>query len=54
MNTENSKVNESYKLVLNLKQAVGLRSSNEIVALQNFIIVFLLHLGKYKTTVQKQ
>ena len=35
VNTENSKRNESYKLVLNLKQTLGLRSSNEIVALQN-------------------
>ena len=41
MNTENSKVNESYKLVLNLKQAVGLRSSNEIVALQNLSFYYI-------------
>ena len=41
MNTENSKANESYKLVLNLKQAVGLRSSNEIVALQNLSCYYI-------------
>ena len=38
MNTENSKTNEPHQFVFNLSQIVGLRSSNEHVALQNVSI----------------
>ena len=48
MKTENSKINESHKLVLNLSQRLDLRSSEKLVALQNF---HLLHVEKYKRTV---
>ena len=37
INTENSKTNEPHKLVLNLSQRLGIKSSNEHVALQPFI-----------------
>ena len=52
MNTDNSKNNESCKFVLNLSQMLHLKSLNKHVALQK--LVYLLHLEKYKTTVQKQ
>ena len=52
MNTENSKRNESHKFVVKkLSQRLDLRSFNKHVAPQNLC---LLHLEKYKTTVQKQ
>ena len=35
INTENSKINESQKCVLNLLKRLDLRSSNKHVALQN-------------------
>ena len=38
MITENSKVNHSHKLVLNLSQRLDLRSKNKHVALQNVSI----------------
>ena len=47
MNTENSKTNELHQLFLSLSQRLDLRSCSS-----NFI--FLLHVEKYKTTVQKQ
>ena len=34
MNTENSKINEPHKFVLNLLQRLDLKSSDEYVALQ--------------------
>ena len=40
MNTENSKTNESHKFVLNLSQRLDLRSSDELVALQNLSIYY--------------
>ena len=40
INTENRKVNESYKLFLNLKQILDLRSSNKYVAFQNQSIYY--------------
>ena len=52
MSTENSKTREPHKFVLNFSQSLDLRSSNNNDALQNSPI--LLHLEKYKTTVQKQ
>ena len=47
MNTENSKMNEPHKFVLNLSQRLDLRSSDKHVALQTC----LLHMEKYKKTV---
>ena len=41
MNTENSKMNEPHKFVLNLSQRLDLRSSNKYVALQNFSIYYM-------------
>ena len=38
--TENSKRNESHKLVLNLSQRLDLKSSNKHVALQNLSIYY--------------
>ena len=38
MNAENSKTDEPYKVVLNLSQILGLRSSNKHVSLQNLSI----------------
>ena len=38
MNTENRKMNEIYKFVLNLSQILGLISSNKHVPLQNLSI----------------
>ena len=40
MNTENSKMNNSHKFVLNLSQRLDLRSSNKHVALQNISIYY--------------
>ena len=40
MNTENSKVNEPHKFVLNLSQRLDLRSSNKYVAPQNLSIYY--------------
>ena len=40
MNTENSKMNEPHKFVLNLRQRLDLRSSNKHVALQNLSIYY--------------
>ena len=40
MNTENSKMNEPHKFVVNLSQGLDLRSSNKHVALQNLSIHF--------------
>ena len=40
MNTENSKMNDSHKFVLNLSQRLDLRSSNKHVALQNISIYY--------------
>ena len=52
MNTENSKMNEPHKFVLNLSQRLDLRSSNKYVALQNFSIYYMWK--NIKKTVQKQ
>ena len=52
MNTENSKMNEPHKFVLNLPQILDLRSSNKYVALQNVSIYQTWK--KYKKIVQKQ
>ena len=41
MNTENSKMNEPHKLVLNLSQRLNLRHSNKHVALQNLSIYYI-------------
>ena len=51
MNTENSKIDEPHKFVSNVSQRLELRSSNKHVASK---LAHLLHLEKYKTTVQKQ
>ena len=40
MNSENSKTNEPHKFVVNLSQKLGLRSSNNNVALQNLSIYY--------------
>ena len=40
MNTENSKMNEPHKFVLNLYQRLDLRSSNKHDALQNLSIYY--------------
>ena len=40
MNTENSKTNEPHKFVINLSQRLGLKSSNQHVALQNLSIYY--------------
>ena len=42
MNTENSKMNETNKFVLNLSQRLDLRSLNKHVALQNVSIYYTL------------
>ena len=49
MNTENSKTNEPHRFVLNLCQRLDSKSLNKHASLQN-----LLHLDKYKRTLQKQ
>ena len=51
MNTENSKIDEPHKFVSNVSQRLELRSSNKHVASK---LAHLLHLEKYKTTVQKK
>ena len=51
MNTENSKIDEPHKFVPNLSQRLELRSSNKHVASE---LAHLLHMEKYKTTVQKK
>ena len=48
MNTENSKTSEPHKSVLNLSQRLKLRGSNKHISL-----VYLLHVEKYKKTIQK-
>ena len=40
VNTENSKINESHKFVLNLSQKLDLRSSNKYTAYQNLTIYY--------------
>ena len=40
MNTENSKMREPRKFILNLSQWLGLRSSNKYVALQDLSIYY--------------
>ena len=40
MNTENSKMNEPHKFVLNLSQRLNLKSSNKLVALQSLSIYY--------------
>ena len=52
INTVNRKTNEPHKYALKLSQRLDLRSSNKHVVLQNLSI--LLHMEKYKITVQKQ
>ena len=47
MNTENSKTNEPHKVVLNLSQRSDLKSSDELIALQNLFFKS----EKYKKTV---
>ena len=42
MNTENSKMNESCKLILNLSQRLDLRSSSKHVALQKLSVYYTL------------
>ena len=42
MNTENSKTNESCKLILNLSQRLHLRSSSKHVALQKLSVYYTL------------
>ena len=42
MNTENSKTNESCKLILNLSQRLDLRSSSKHVALQKLSVYYTL------------
>ena len=42
INTENSKTNEPPKFFLNLSQILVLLSSSKHVALQNFIILFII------------
>ena len=41
MNTETSKTNELYKIVLVLSQRLDLRSSDKFVALQNLSIYYM-------------
>ena len=41
MDTENSKMNEPHKLVLNLSQRLNLRRSNKHVALQNLFVYYI-------------
>ena len=40
MNTENSKMNEPHKFLLNISQRLDLRSSDKHVALQNITIYY--------------
>ena len=40
MNTENSKMNEPHKFLLNISQRLDLRSSDKHVALQNMTIYY--------------
>ena len=40
INTENSKMNKSYKFAINLSQRLDLRSSDKVVALQNLSIYY--------------
>ena len=51
MNTENSKTNEPHKFVFNLSVRLDFRSS---ITCCSSKLVYLLHVAKYKTTVQKQ
>ena len=41
MNTENSKMNEPHKFVVNLSQRLDLKSSNKHVAFQNLCIYYM-------------
>ena len=41
MNTENSKMNEPHKFVVNLSQRLDLKSSNKHVAFQNVCIYYM-------------
>ena len=52
MNTDNSKMSESHKFVLNVSQRLDLRSSKKTCFFSN--IFYLLHLEKYLTILQKQ
>ena len=40
VNTENSKINEPHKFVLNLSQKLDLRSSNKYTAYQNLTVYY--------------
>ena len=52
VNTENSKINEPHKFVLNLSQKLDLRSSNKYTAYQNLTIYYYTFVYyKYKKTV---
>ena len=52
INSQNSKINELHTFVFNLSQRLDIRSSNKHASFQK--VAYLLHLEKYKTTVQKQ
>ena len=41
MDTENSKMNEPHKLVLNLSRRLNLRRSNKHYALQNLFVYYI-------------
>ena len=41
MNTENSRISEPHKFVLNLSQTLDIRSLNKHVALQNLSIYYM-------------
>ena len=49
MNTENSKMSEPHKFVLNLSEKLDLQSSKKNLF---FKLVYLLHLEKYKTKLK--
>ena len=53
MNTENSKTNESCKLILNLSQRLDLRSSSKHVALQKLSVYYTLKTVRRQYKINK-
>ena len=51
MNTENHKMNEPDKFVLNLLQSLDMKFQYTFCSLK---LIYLLHVEKYKKTVQEQ
>ena len=53
MNSKNSKISETHRLLLNFLNKINLKRSDEYVALSNISIYYhILYMEKYKKVIQ--